>query len=206
MEGIVMFIKNLKKEDFNEVLTVAESAFFEEKLYKWTVPNESERGAFIKGFFQFRLESGFGKRVMEVAIDNSKKIMGVAVWVPPVLENDKENVPQSKSPFMNFISKFNDDIQKRCFKFINTVEEAEKIFDKPYWILAPVFVKREMQGKGVASFLIRSRLKLIDMKRLPCILVTQEENNIPIYAKYGFEVAVEVPINTKIKSYGMIRK
>jgi hypothetical protein len=44
------------------------------------------------------------------------------------------------------------------------------------------------------------------MERLPCILVTQEENNIPIYAKYGFEVAVEIPINTKIKSYGMIRK
>ncbi|MDR1249236.1 MAG: GNAT family N-acetyltransferase [Treponema sp.] len=201
-----MFIKNLEKEDFNEVLSVAESAFFEEELYKWTVPNASERGAFIKNFFQFRLESGFGKRLMEAAINDSKKIMGVAVWVPPVLENDREDILQSKSLFMNFISKFSDDIQERCFQFINTVEEAEKNFDKPYWILAPVFVKKEMQGKEVASFLIRSRLKLIDMKRLPCILVTQEENNIPIYTKYGFEVAVEAPVNTKIKSYGMIRK
>jgi hypothetical protein len=52
MEGITMFIKNLEKEDFNEVLAIAESAFFDEKLYKWTVPNEFERSAFIKGFFQ----------------------------------------------------------------------------------------------------------------------------------------------------------
>jgi hypothetical protein len=56
-----MLIRAMKKEDIYEVLSVAESAFSDEKLYIWTVPNSNERSMFIKNFFQFRLEAGLGK-------------------------------------------------------------------------------------------------------------------------------------------------
>jgi ribosomal protein S18 acetylase RimI-like enzyme len=63
-----------------------------------------------------------------------------------------------------------------------------------------------MQGKGIASLLIRRQLKIIDDSHLPCILVTQEENNISIYERYGFKIGIEIPIDIGIMSYGMIRK
>jgi predicted N-acetyltransferase YhbS len=196
-----MVIRNMEKADINEVLAVAESAFFDEKLYKWAVLNNSERGAFIKGFFQFRLEAGFGTRFMKVAIDDSKKIIGAAIWIPPV----EDKVKGDSSNFEKFLSKFNNDVRDRCNKFINTVKEAENSFFRPHWTLAPVFIHKEMQGKGVASLLIRKQLETIDNEHLPCILVTQEENNIPIYERYGFKVTIELPIDTGIMSYGMIR-
>jgi predicted N-acetyltransferase YhbS len=199
-----MLIRTMEKEDIYEVLAVAESAFFDEELYKWVVPNNNERGALIKAFFQFRLEAGFNKRVMAVAVDDKKKIAGAAVWIPPV---EDENSNKGNSPdFNGYLSKFNNGIRERCYKFIGTVREAEEFFVKPYWTLAPIFVHKEMQGKGIASLLINSQLKIIDSKHLPCILVTQEENNIPIYERYGFKVAVELPVGAGIVSYGMIRK
>jgi predicted GNAT family N-acyltransferase len=54
--------------------------------------------------------------------------------------------------------------------------------------------------------LIRKQLKTIGSEHLPCILVTQEENNIPIYERFGFKVAIELPIDSGIMSYGMILK
>jgi GNAT superfamily N-acetyltransferase len=194
----------MEKEDIHEVVSVASAAFFEEKLYKWTVPNNNERDIFIKGFFQYRIEAGLGKKFMEVVVDDSNKIIGAAIWVPPIDGEDKDN---GKSPgFEQFFSKFNNTIRERCYKFIGTVIEAENSFTQPYWMLAPIFIHKEMQGKGIASLLIRNQLKIIDVKCLPCVLVTQEENNIPIYERYGFKVAIELPIDTGIMSYGMIRK
>jgi hypothetical protein len=38
---IVMLMRAMEKEDIYEVLSVAESAFSDEKLYKWTVPNSN---------------------------------------------------------------------------------------------------------------------------------------------------------------------
>ncbi|MDR1374897.1 MAG: GNAT family N-acetyltransferase [Treponema sp.] len=197
-------MRAMEKEDIYEVLSVAESAFSDEKLYKWTVPNSNERSIFIKKFFQFRLEAGFGKNLMEVAVDDTKKIAGVAIWIPPVEdENSNEGIPPD---FDKIFLNINNDVRERCYKFIGTVIKAENFFVKPYWTLAPIFIHKEMQRKGIASLLIKKQLKIIDDKHLPCILVTQEENNIPIYERYGFEVAVELSIDVGIMSYGMIRK
>ncbi|GHV08263.1 hypothetical protein FACS189485_19590 [Spirochaetia bacterium] len=199
-----MLIRTMEKKDIFEVLSVAESAFSEEKLYKWAAQNNNERSIFIKRFFEFRLEAGFGKNFMEIAVNDTNKIAGVAIWVPPVGDgNNNEGMPPD---FNKIFLNINNSVQERCYRFISTVIEAENFFTKPYWTLAPIFIHKGMQGKGIASLLINRQLKIIDNKHLPCILVTQEENNIPIYERYGFKTAVEVPIDVGIISYGMIRK
>jgi GNAT superfamily N-acetyltransferase len=194
----------MEPEDIYEVLSVAESAFFDEKLYKWTVPNDNERRVFIKSFFQIRLEAGLGRKFMEVALDDTKKIVAAAIWAPPV--EDTNDGQENSSDFDKLFSKFDNGIRERCHQFFGTVMGAEKSFIQPYWALAPIFVHKKMQGKGIASLLIRKQLKVIDNVHLPCILVTQEEKNIPVYERYGFKISIELPINTEIMSYGMIHK
>jgi predicted N-acetyltransferase YhbS len=199
-----MTIRDMEPRDIDEVLSVADSAFFDEELYKWTIPSDNERTDFIKTFFQYRLKNAFGEKVMQVAVDDIGEIAGAAVWVPPIKE---ENNGGKSSDFEGMISRFSNDIRERCYKFVSTVTEAESHFTQPYWVLAPVFVNKEMQGKGIASLLIRNQLINIDETHLPCILVTQEINNISIYEKYGFKVVVEVPIGESgLISYGMLRK
>jgi predicted N-acetyltransferase YhbS len=199
-----MIVRNMKPEDIDKVILVANSAFLNEELYKWAIPNVSERTDFIKTFFQFRLKNAFGKNIMQVAIDDTGEIVGAGVWIPPI---EEEKSRGTSSDFDEMLSKFSNDIRERCYKLISTVMEAENYFTQPYWFLAPVFVSKKMQGKGIGSLIIRSQLKKIDETHFPCILVTQEKNNIPIYENYGFKVAVEVPIGqSELISYGMIRK
>ncbi|AEF80967.1 GNAT family N-acetyltransferase [Leadbettera azotonutricia] len=199
-----MTIRNMEPEDIDEVLSVADSAFFNEELYKWTTPNDNDRTDFIKTFFQYRLKNAFEEKIMQVAIDDIGKIAGAAVWVPPIKE---KNNGEKSFDFEEMISRFSNDIRERCYKFVSTVIKAENYFTQPYWDLGPVFVNKRMQGKGIASLLIRSQLKKIDETHSPCILVTQEKNNIQIYEKYGFKVAIKIPIEeSRLISYGMIRK
>ncbi|GHT27300.1 hypothetical protein FACS18942_06380 [Planctomycetales bacterium] len=200
-----MIIRNMETKDLDKVLSIADSAFFNEELYKWTAPNDIERTVFIKAFFQFRLKDAFGKKTMQVAVDDLGEIAGAAIWEPPIQEdNDGEGIPPA---FEEMLSKFGNDIREHCYQFITTVLKIESYFFQPYWTLSPIFICKKMQGKGIASLLIRNQLKKIDEKHLPCVLVTQEKNNIPIYEKYGFKTAIKVPIGeSDIISYGMIRK
>ncbi|MDR1641226.1 MAG: GNAT family N-acetyltransferase [Clostridiales bacterium] len=204
-----MIARKMEREDADKVATVAASAFLEEKLYKWTAEDENERQAFLEGFFKFRLEAGYGTRVMDVAVDDSNEIVGAAIWVPPskeAAEGPSFDFNRFMSIFGGFLSTLSSNTAKRCYKFMLTVVEAESFFTQPCWCLAPIFVLKKWQGKGVASLLMRRQLEKIDEEHLPCILVTQEEGNIPIYERFGFAVGVKVEIDTGLVSYGMIRE
>jgi hypothetical protein len=60
---------------------------------------------------------------MEVVVDDTKKIIGAAIWVPPV--EDENNNKGTSRGFDEFLSNFNNDTRERCYKFIGTVREAE---------------------------------------------------------------------------------
>lgn len=63
------------------------------------------------------------------------------------------------------------------------------------------------QGKGYASMLIRAKLRELDNQNLPCYLNTQNEDNVPIYEHFGFELVGIVPVpNSNFFYYGMLRK
>jgi predicted GNAT family N-acyltransferase len=63
----------------------------------------------------------------------------------------------------------------------------------------------ERQGAGIASALIRKKLTEIDALSQPCFLGTQDEVNLAIYARYGFEKVREDPLSPELNHYTMIR-
>jgi hypothetical protein len=150
MEGIAMVIKIMEEKDISEVLVVAESAFSDEKLYKWIVPDTDERNVFIKKFFRFRLGPCFGKRQMEIAVDDSSKIMGMAIWDFPVenKNNDNENSPDTE----RFLSQFNNNIREHCYKFIGTVIEAENFFPAHIGLYLRYLFIKKCRGKELLLF------------------------------------------------------
>jgi predicted N-acetyltransferase YhbS len=198
-----MIIRDMDKDDVEKVLATAVSAFFDERLYKWTLPLDTERSNFIRRFFQFRLERDYGKKVIKVAEDEGG-IAGVAIWSPP--EPDAAEV--DLSVFRQVFAGYDSSIGDRCIHFIGTVIEVLNSFHQPLWELGPLFVRKEMQGKGIGSALIRDHLKEIDAQDIPCALVTQEEKNIKIYERFGFKTSITIPIDEKaaLASYGMIRE
>jgi GNAT superfamily N-acetyltransferase len=199
-----MIIRDMDKNDMEKVLATVVSAFFDERLYKWTVPIDTERSDFIRIFFQYRLEKEYGKKFIKVAEDKDGSITGAAIWSPPAPGEAGGNSAVFRQVFADYDSGISD----RCIHFIDTVLEALEFFHQPLWELGPLFVRKETRGKGIGSLLIRDHLKEIDDKGIPCVLVTQEEKNIRIYERFGFKTAITVPIDEKagLASYGMIRE
>ncbi|MGO9558699.1 MAG: GNAT family N-acetyltransferase [Acidimicrobiales bacterium] len=64
---------------------------------------------------------------------------------------------------------------------------------EPHWYLFTLGTAPERQGQGVGSALLRSMLEHIDEVGEPAYLESSKERNVPLYARFGFEVIDELP-------------
>jgi len=54
---------------------------------------------------------------------------------------------------------------------------------------------------------VKAVLSRIDEEHLPCYLDTEEEENVPLYQRYGFRVVEELIIpDTDIRLWAMLRE
>jgi GNAT superfamily N-acetyltransferase len=199
-----MHIRNMEKGDLDEAVTLLVSAFQNSPFYTYIAPDETERKEFLAVNFRHRLEDGLGLNAMDLLLLD-RKIAAIAVWIPPVLPGKG---PVENHSIEEALSVFSWGLQERFFAFLGTLSDArEQIIQQPFWSLGPVAVLPENRGKGLASVLIRKKLKEIDAAALPCFLGTQDRINLIIYAKYGFQKVREDPlVPPHIIHYSMIRK
>lgn len=64
----------------------------------------------------------------------------------------------------------------------------------PHWYLAGLGTDPPVQGTGVGSELMRSRLARCDAAGLPAYLESSKESNVPFYEGHGFTVTRELKI------------
>jgi GNAT superfamily N-acetyltransferase len=62
-----------------------------------------------------------------------------------------------------------------------------------HWYLFTFGTAPERQGKGVGSALLRSMLSHVDLEGQPAYLESSKERNVPLYARFGFEVIAVLP-------------
>lgn len=77
----------------------------------------------------------------------------------------------------------------------------------PHYYLFALGVSPAAQGKGVGGLLLASMLSRIDGERMPAYLETQNEKNVGLYRRFGFEVAAEgeFPKLDGLSNWGMLR-
>jgi GNAT superfamily N-acetyltransferase len=120
------------------------------------------------------------------------RVMGAAVWVPPV------GMPRSK--------KREAMMQARMARILITgrnrrsglalLDAVDKVHPHdPHWYLMLLGTDPLVQGKGAGGLLLQPALERADAEGLPCYLETQKERNLSFYARYGFEQQekLEVP-------------
>ena len=74
------------------------------------------------------------------------------------------------------------------------------------WYLYNLSIKKEAQGKGIASKLMRPMLQFCDDERMVAYLETNKEVNVGIYKHYGFDLMKEELIpTTPVMHYAMVR-
>jgi ribosomal protein S18 acetylase RimI-like enzyme len=74
------------------------------------------------------------------------------------------------------------------------------------WYLFNLSVRKEAQGKGIASKLLRPMLKFCDDERMVAYLETNKESNVGLYQHYEFDLMNEEQIpKTPVMHYAMVR-
>jgi ribosomal protein S18 acetylase RimI-like enzyme len=75
------------------------------------------------------------------------------------------------------------------------------------WYLYNLSIKKDAQGKGIASKLMRPMLQFCDDERMIAYLETNKEANVGLYRHYGFDLMKEEPIpKAPVMHYAMVRK
>jgi predicted GNAT family N-acyltransferase len=199
-------VRPLGRERLDEAVILLLSAFFDRPFYKYIAPDEAERREFLALNFRLRLEQGLETSEIDAAVgDDGGRIAGIAVWAPPVSAPPPDHSLEGHSLEEAF-SVFSPGLQERFFRFLRILTTArDQAIAQPYWSLAPIAVLPEKQGRGVASALIRKKLAEIDAVSQPCFLGTQDEVNLAVYARYGFQRVREDPLSPDLNHYTMIR-
>lgn len=77
----------------------------------------------------------------------------------------------------------------------------------PHYYLLTLGVSPLSQGRGAGGRLLRHMLERADQEQTPAYLETQRPENVPIYERFGFEVASNEAIpDVLLQNWGMMRR
>ena len=95
----------------------------------------------------------------------------------------------------------------RLLTYENYAMNLKKEFTDHYdWYLYNLSIRKDAQGKGIASKLMRPMLQFCDDERMVTYLETNKESNVSLYRHYGFDLMKEEIIpKTTVTHYAMVR-
>ena len=95
----------------------------------------------------------------------------------------------------------------RLLKYEKYAMNLKKEFTDNYdWYLYNLSIKKDAQGKGIASKLMRPMLQFCDDERMVAYLETNKDVNVGLYKHYGFSLMKEELIpGTPVTHYSMVR-
>jgi GNAT superfamily N-acetyltransferase len=180
-------IRLLKEHQVQSAVNTLSSAFQEDPLYRFIIPDARVRSTFLQLFFAFRVR--YGMKFGEVQC-TSEHCEGVAIWIP--FQSVKMTYPRIiRGGGLSVLRAVDAGIRKKLFELQEFAEDARERISGPYWHLAPIAVHPAHQVQGLASLLIRSMLARLDREQSACTLETQNSRNVVLYERYGFKTVSE---------------
>ena len=193
----------VQKKDLDRLAQVAADAYRDYPLHNWFTKGKYDAKA-SKLIMQISL-----KTMMEDAViyADSEEINGFAVWLPFGFTGSK-TLPFLMNGGLSLILHSGPDIIGRLLTYETYAMNLKKEFTEHYdWYLYNLSIKKDAQGKGVASKLLRPMLQFCDNERMVTYLETNKEANVGLYRHYGFNLMKEEQIpKSTVMHYAMVRK
>ena len=111
-------------------------------------------------------------------------VRGAAIWSPP--DRWKGTAREAVAIALPSVRLFRSKLP-RAIRLLTQMERAHPS-DPPHWHLAVLGTDPAHQGTGVGSALIRAMTDRCDEQGLGAYLESSKEQNLPFYARHGFEV------------------
>ena len=192
----------VQKKDLDRLAEIAADAYQDYPLHNWLTKGKYDKKA-SKLIMQITL-----KTMTEDAIiyADSEQLNGFAVWLPFGFTGSK-TFPFLFNGGLKLIFHSGLGIIGRLLTYENYAMNLKKEFTDNYdWYLYNLSIKKDAQGKGIASKLMRPMLQFCDDEKMVAYLETNKANNVTLYNHYGFELKREEVIpKTPVTHYSMVR-
>ena len=190
------------KEEIARLAEVAADAYRDYPLHNWLTKGTYDAKA-SKLIMQISLKTMTEDAVIYA---DSEELNGFAVWLPFGFTGSK-TLPFLMNGGLSLILHSGLGIIGRLLTYETYAMNLKKEFTENYdWYLYNLSIKKDAQGKGLASKLMRPMLRFCDDERMVAYLETNKEANVGLYRHYGFDLMQEEQIpKSTVTHYAMVR-
>ena len=193
----------VQKKDLDRLAEVAADAYQDYPLHNWFTKGKYDQIA-SKLIMQISLKTMTEDAVIYA---DSEEMNGFAVWLPFGFTGSK-TLPFLMNGGLKLILHSGPGIIGRLLTYETYAMHLKKEFTENYdWYLYNLSIKKDAQGKGLASKLMRPMLQFCDDERMVAYLETNKAENVRLYRHYGFDLMKEEIIpKTPVTHYAMARE
>jgi len=164
------------------------SAFQDDPVITWVLPDEQRRRAVLPAFMEFRLR--------KLALPHGEVWMtrdgaAAAAWIPP-----PGRWRMSLTQRLHLLFPMTRFLRLRTPTVLRGLGRMEACHpqEPPHWYLFIIGSEQAAQGRGLGSVLLSHMLSRIDGVGLPAYLESSNERNLDWYARHGFRIMGEFAI------------
>ena len=192
----------VEEKDIDRLAQVAADAYQNYPLHNWFTKGKYDAKA-SELIMRISLKTMIADAVIYA---DSEEINGFAVWLPFGFTGSK-TLPFIVHGGLRLILHSGPGIIGRLLTYETYAMNLKKAFTGHYdWYLYNLSIKKEAQGRGLASKLLRPMLDFCDDEKMVAYLETNKESNVGLYRHYGFDLMKEEPIpKTPVTHYAMVR-
>ena len=193
----------VEKKDLDRLAQVAADAYKDYPLHNWFTGGKYDEKA-SKLLMQISLKTMSSDGVIYA---DSEEMNGFAAWLPFGFTGNK-TLPFLKNGGLRLFLHTGFGLVGRLLTYENYAMNLKKEFTDHYdWYLFNLSIKKDAQGKGIASKLMRPMLQFCDDERMVAYLETNKEENVGLYRHYGFDLMKQEQIpKSTVTHYAMVRK
>ena len=192
----------VQEKDLDRLAKVAADAYRDYPLHNW----------FTKGKYDAKASELLMKVTLKsmsadaIIYADSAEMNGFAAWVPFGFKGT-EALPFLRHGGLELFLYTGLGFVGRLLSYEKYAMNLKKEFTDHYdWYLFNLSIKKDAQGKGIASKLLRPMLQFCDDERMVAYLETNKASNVDLYKHYNFELKKEELIpKTTVTHYAMVR-
>jgi len=167
---------------------VLADAFAEDPVFAWLIPphlpgRDNRMRTFFTSMSRAYLRRG---KPCYLSGDASAAALWATpgAWAMPLSQVILEAVPSGLA------------FRRRLLRALRTQQQIERLHagqSRPHWYLGYLGTRRDRQGQGLGTQMLREVLAGLDTDGVPAYLESSNEHNLPLYERNGFRVVGELP-------------
>ena len=182
----------------SDVVSALCRAFFDERIYRWLVPDDVQRRRSAEAFYSRLVDACWPHGGVYTAAQGS----GAALWLPPgkQLASDGE----ADALVAELIDCAGDDAASQRMAQLFDLLDAHHPTEA-CWYLAFMGVEPAAQGRGIGGELLAAVLNQADRDGMPAYLEASSPENQRLYERHGFRTVRELAVSDSPTIYAMWR-